>query len=80
VHLDDAARLDTITSALVAGYRAERDLPEAHLQMLPALIMARLLTYLGWAHTRRETETAQLLTPFLIAGACAFAESFLSRA
>lgn len=69
---------DALREALVGGYRSLRPLPDAHLGMLPGFFLARALTYLGWAHTRSETETARALTPFLVEGACARAEAYLA--
>jgi hypothetical protein len=43
--------------------------------MLPVLIMARALSYVGWAHTRRET--AGELVPKVIAVACELATELL---
>ncbi|MFT5133189.1 MAG: hypothetical protein ACI9SC_001658, partial [Gammaproteobacteria bacterium] len=45
----------------------------------PIFMMARACTYLGWVHTRSETETAQELTPILIDMAFATAEDYMSR-
>jgi hypothetical protein len=45
-------------------------LPDEHVARLPAFVVARGLTYLGWMHTRRETETAQALTPFIVERVC----------
>ena len=69
---------DAVLEALVEGYRTERRLPNEHLDMLPTLLMARGLTYIGWLHTRRETETARELTPVVVEGVCALAEDYCS--
>ena len=70
---------DPALGAMVAGYRRHRELPDSHLDMLPALIMARALSYVGWAHTRRET--AGDMVPLVIAVACELATELLdSRA
>lgn len=69
---------DAILEALVEGYRTERKLSDEHLEMLPTFLMARGLTYLGWLHTRKETETAQELTPVVVDGVCALAEEYCS--
>jgi Ser/Thr protein kinase RdoA (MazF antagonist) len=63
--------------AIIKGYRSERDLSDETLQDLPLFLGARATTYLGWVHTRKETETALELTPALIQMACDFAESYL---
>ena len=65
-------------SALIEGYREYRDLPDSQLAYLPLFMMARSFTYLGWVHTRFETETASELTPMLVDKACSFARDFLA--
>jgi Ser/Thr protein kinase RdoA (MazF antagonist) len=65
-------------SALVEGYRSERALPEEMLDRLDTFLTARATTYLGWVHTRRGTETARDLTPFLVERACTVAERWLA--
>lgn len=60
--------------ALIRGYRTERALPDTILDRLPLFLAARGTTYLGWVHTRHESDTAREMTPFLIEAACAFAE------
>ena len=62
-------------SAMVEGYRRHRPLPDEHLAMLPILIMARALSYVGWAHTRRET--AGELTPLIIEVSCMLAQQLV---
>ena len=44
--------------ALIRGYRSQRPLSDAQLARLPLFSLARATTYLGWVHTRPETETA----------------------
>ncbi len=48
--------------ALISGYRSKRDLSDAQLRMLPMFLAARSTTYLGWVHTRENTETAIEMT------------------
>ena len=69
---------DAARDALVAGYRKERDLSEEALSYLPLFYLARALAWLGWSHTRSETETAQIMRPVIIEMACAIAEDYLS--
>ena len=64
-------------SALVDGYRLHRDLPDSQLRYMPLFTLARSFTYLGWVHTRSETETAKELAPLIIAKACRLARSYL---
>lgn len=65
--------------ALIAGYREHRSLPETQVQQLPLFLLARSFTYLGWVHTRQETETARELTPMLIEKACGLARAYLAQ-
>lgn len=48
-------------SQLLEGYRSERPLSAAEERLLDLFLVARGYTYLGWAATRPETETAQFL-------------------
>lgn len=63
--------------ALVRGYREHRDLPDSQLARMPLFFLARSFTYVGWAHTRRETTTARELAPMLVEKACNLARSYL---
>ncbi|MEM6583386.1 MAG: phosphotransferase [Pseudomonadota bacterium] len=65
--------------ALIAGYREFRDLPDRQLAQLPLFMLARSFTYLGWVHTRFETQTAKELTPMLVGKACAVAREYLGK-
>ena len=65
--------------ALIRGYRSERPLPDAQLARLPLFSLARATTYLGWVHTRPETETAQEMTPMLVSSTCELAETYLTQ-
>lgn len=65
-------------AALIDGYRSLRPLDAATLRSLPLFYAVRGLTYLGWVHTRQETETARELAPTLIGLACEAAEGYLS--
>ena len=63
--------------ALIEGYRQHRALPDTQLAYLPLFFLARSFTYLGWVHTRFETETARELTPVLVDKACKLAREYL---
>jgi Ser/Thr protein kinase RdoA (MazF antagonist) len=65
--------------ALIAGYRAHRQLSNEQLDLLPLFFLARGFTYIGWVHTRHETETAKELTPMLLTAACELADDYLSK-
>ncbi len=69
---------DAAFEALIEGYRMHRSLPDSQVAQLPLFFLARAFTYLGWVHTRQETDTAKELTPMLIAKACSLSESYLS--
>lgn len=71
--------LPDIRDAWIAGYRREGALPDAHLEALPPLILARLLSALGWVHTRSETATAREMTGALIELAEHVASDFLAK-
>lgn len=73
----DAPHFETAFAALVEGYRSVRDLPETQLAHMPLFFAARSFTYLGWIHTRPETETARTLGPMLIDMACRAARRYL---
>jgi Ser/Thr protein kinase RdoA (MazF antagonist) len=64
--------------ALIEGYREHRSLPDHVLDKLPVLMMARGFTYLGWVHTRKGTDVARDLTPFVVRLACEFAQPFVA--
>lgn len=69
---------DTARNALIEGYRKHRELSDQQLAHLPLFLLARSFTYLGWAHTRNETETARELGPMFIELACGMAEEYLA--
>ena len=69
---------DEIRDAVIDGYRAHRALPDAQLEYLPLFFLARGFTYLGWVHTRKETETAHELTPMIVENVCALADDYLA--
>jgi Ser/Thr protein kinase RdoA (MazF antagonist) len=63
--------------AMLAGYRSVRPLPESESARLPLFYALRASTYLGWVHTRHETETAREMIPTLVQLACAASERYL---
>ncbi len=66
---------DPVLAAMVEGYRNHRPLPDEHLKILPFLLMARALSYVGWAHTRRQA--AGDMVPVVIAVSCELAQQLL---
>ncbi len=73
------AYFERAQDALIEGYRAHRQLPDQQLEPMPLFYLARGFTYLGWVHTRQETETAKELTPMLVEMACELAEDYLTK-
>lgn len=70
---------DEASNALLEGYRSRRELPDEHLTLLPLFFLLRGYTYLGWARTRSETETARELTPIVITAVDEMARAYLSE-
>jgi Ser/Thr protein kinase RdoA (MazF antagonist) len=64
--------------ALLRGYRGERALVGEVLRWLAVFLAVRGTTYLGWVHTRPDSETARELTPYLVERACAVAQEYLA--
>jgi len=64
--------------ALIEGYRTHRQLTDEDLALLPLFYLARGTTYVGWVHTRSETDTARELTPAIVEMACELADDYLS--
>lgn len=71
------AYFERARNALISGYRKFRQLTDEDLELLPLFFLARGFTYVGWVHTRSETETARELTPYLVEKACELAEDYL---
>jgi Ser/Thr protein kinase RdoA (MazF antagonist) len=67
-----------IERATLDGYRSERELTAADEAQLPLFYTARSFTYLGWVHTRQETETARELTPMLVDLSCGVVSRYLA--
>jgi Ser/Thr protein kinase RdoA (MazF antagonist) len=69
---------DAARDAVIEGYRSCRPLPDEQLEYLPMFFVARGFTYVGWAHTRSETQTAREMTPMLVETICNLSEDYLS--
>ncbi len=70
---------ELIRDAFIAGYREQRSLSDEALALLPLFMLARSFTYVGWAHTRAETQLAQEITPYFVELACTLSDAYLSR-
>jgi len=73
------ADYERIRDALISGYRAVRPLPDVQLAMMPTMMMARGLSYLGWPAGRREIHAAQEIAPFLAEDTVALARQYLAE-
>ena len=64
-------RFHQFADAVMAGYRTRRPLDERQLQMWSGMLLARGLTYLGWAAERPDEETsifvAEAVAPLVLA-------------
>ena len=76
IFLYGTAHFDLAKDALITGYRQHRPLTDEHLSWFPVLLMARATTYLGWMHTRPETETAREMTPYIVGLAFSLIEEY----
>ena len=64
--LTEEPAFDTIRTSVLDGYAEIRPLSSRDRGMEALFFAARSTTYMGWAHTRQNTETAMELTPFII--------------
>jgi len=64
--------------AFVEGYRELREFPDWNLEILPTMLMARSLSYLGWPVGRPEMEEAQEMGPLLGTIVTSIAERYLA--
>ena len=77
--IQEDPNFETAKAALIAGYREYRELPDVMLSRLPVFMIARGFTYLGWVHTRPESEEGKALAPYLTRLACKLAERFVNE-
>lgn len=75
----DEPYYQTAHDALLTGYRKHRKLSDEQLEQLPLFFLARAFTYVGWVHTRPETQTAIEMTSVLLEMACQQAEEYLIK-
>ena len=66
-------------TALFRGYKKHRTLNDDVHELLPLFFLARGMTYLGWVHTRKSSETAIELTPMLLEMASQLGEQYLLK-
>jgi Ser/Thr protein kinase RdoA (MazF antagonist) len=68
-----------LQAAWAAGYRSVRTLTAEDISELPTFLLLRCFYGLGWLHTRRNSEAAQVFTEPLIFLTTAIGEEFLAR-
>ena len=71
---------DRLLGAMVEGYCEEQQLPPEFEEKLPMFLLLRGLTYLGWAHTRRDTDTARQMTPVIVEAVMQLVDAYLADA
>ena len=76
-HLGEQS-FDPAWTGYLRGYRQLRALPDSDLTLMPAMFLMRALVYMGWMHTRRETETARQLTDQVVATSVKLAHELLA--
>lgn len=74
-HYQDKPHFDAVRDALIAGYRSERYLDDAAIELLPMFLLIRALVLLGWIHARPEHNKSDRLRK-LIRLACTQGEEF----
>jgi Ser/Thr protein kinase RdoA (MazF antagonist) len=77
--IQDDANYEVAKSALINAYQSARKDFDCNPDALALFMLARSFTYLGWVHTRPDTETAVQLTPSLVDICCRLADAFIAR-
>ena len=68
---------DAAVDSLVAAYRENRPLTDAHMARLPMFLAARGTTYLGWLHSRPDAEEVRTIGPDVAAATLELMETYL---
>lgn len=69
---------ETVRDALFEGYNSVRPLSEDDRRLLLTFLFLRSTTYLGWVHTRSETETAREMTAMFVEMSRKLADDYLA--
>lgn len=77
--LTDETEYNFICDQVIKGYQSVRSLQQRDLDTMDLFMAARSLTYMGWVHTRRNTETAMELTPFIVENAERICLNYMSN-
>ena len=75
----DSESWEPALRSFIGGYREHRPLPDEHLELLPVFLFVRGLVYIGWCHTRRETDTAAEIYDFVVSTTSAMAHRILGE-
>lgn len=78
--LEISGSFDAGLAGYLDGYRSVRPFPARDLEVLPDLLMARSLSYLGWPVGRPEIHSVREMAPFLAAAISQSAERYLESA
>ena len=76
--LRDEPEFEVMKTAYLSGYQSKRSLVERDLATWDLFMAARSLTYLGWAHTRPNSDEAKELAPLMIANAVELCTVYLN--
>ena len=71
-------RFTEFVDAVMAGYRTQRSLDERQLRLWAGMLLARGLTYLGWAAARPGEETSTFVAQDVAPVVLALAQDFVS--
>jgi Ser/Thr protein kinase RdoA (MazF antagonist) len=74
----EAPSFQPCMDAIVSGYRELRPLPQEHLRIVPAFVLARILSYLGWCAKKAHMPQATWMKPVLLAAAEKYGPGFLN--
>ena len=76
-HWQDSPHFEAFRDALLSGYRSERALDEAAIELLPMFLLIRPLALLGWLHERPEFDSEERRKG-LVASVCEQTEELLT--
>lgn len=76
VHLGQE-HFDPVLASLIEGYSEFRPLPPEFEETLLLFLLLRGFTYLGWVHTRSETDTAKAMSTQVVEGVMQLVDAYL---
>jgi Ser/Thr protein kinase RdoA (MazF antagonist) len=72
-------RFPEFVDAVVAGYRTQRTLDDRQLRLWSGMLLARGLTYLGWAAERPGEETSEFIAEQVVPVVLGLAQDYLAE-